>query len=283
MGGHPVSLEIKIKISETAKRNKKSGGYRYGSGRGKQGWYHSYWCDSTYELAFVIYCIDHEIKFSRNTIKYPYKKNNETHYYLPDFMMENGDLIEIKGYLTLDTLLKISAVKDRKIKVLFYEDIKYMFDYVCEKYNVYNDNLFVLYTKPFKEYREKKRVHKETHCRQRNENKKSKRVIKKESKQNSLIGLECVWCGKTFIARHFRKCCSTVCKNRFAVIDTNNEMFMLDLILNSGVDLMKFGYNTVLCKMFPKTLTKNKILRLLRRYNVPHFERLCSNPINTKV
>lgn len=281
--GHPVSLETKKKISETAKRNKRSGGYRHGSGRGKQGWYYDYWCDSTYELAFVIYCIDHKIKFSRNTIKYPYKKNNETHYYLPDFMMENGDLVEIKGYLTLDTLLKISAVKDRKIKVLFYEDIKYMFDYVCEKYNVYNDSLFILYTKPFKEYREKKRTHKEIHHKQHNKNKKSKRIIKKKSNQNSLIGLECTWCGKTFIAKHFRKCCSTICKNRFAVIDTNNEMFMLDLILSSGVDLMKFGYNTKLCKMFPKILTKNKILRLLRRYDVPHFERLGSNPIDTKV
>lgn len=151
MGGHPVSLETKIKISETAKRNRKSGGYRQGSGRGKQGWYHEYWCDSTYELAFVIYCIDHKIKFSRNTIKYPYKKDGETHYYLPDFKMENGELVEIKGYLTLDTLLKISAVKDRKIKVLFYEDIEYMFDYVSEKYNIHISNLFMLYTKPFKE------------------------------------------------------------------------------------------------------------------------------------
>ena len=46
----------------------------------------------------------------------------------------------------------------------------------------------------------------------------------------------------------------------------------LDLILNSGVDLMKFGYNTKLCKMFPE-LNKGIILFLLRKYNVPHFER----------
>ena len=56
----------------------------------------------------------------------------------------------------------------------------------------------------------------------------------------------------------------------------------LDLILNSGVDLMKFGYNTKLCKMFPE-LNKKTILFLLRKYNIPHFERSGSNPINTKL
>lgn len=45
----------------------------------------------------------------------------------------------------------------------------------------------------------------------------------------------------------------------------------LDLILNSGVNLMKFGYNTKLCKMFPE-LDKRTILFLLRKYNIPHFE-----------
>ena len=45
----------------------------------------------------------------------------------------------------------------------------------------------------------------------------------------------------------------------------------LDLILNSGVDLMKFGYNAKLCRMFPE-LSKRTILFLLRKYNIPHFE-----------
>ena len=46
----------------------------------------------------------------------------------------------------------------------------------------------------------------------------------------------------------------------------------LDLILNSGIDLTKFGYNTKLCKKFPE-LNKGIILFLLRKYNIPHFER----------
>lgn len=53
----------------------------------------------------------------------------------------------------------------------------------------------------------------------------------------------------------------------------------LDLILNSDVDLMKFGYNIKLCKMFPE-LSKKTILFLLRKYNIPHFERIGSNITN---
>lgn len=53
----------------------------------------------------------------------------------------------------------------------------------------------------------------------------------------------------------------------------------LDLILNSGINLMKFGYNTKLCKMFPE-LTKGIILFLLRKYNIPHFERKGSKELS---
>lgn len=54
---------------------------------------------------------------------------------------------------------------------------------------------------------------------------------------------------------------------------------MLDLILNSGVNLMEFGYNTKLCKMFPE-LGKKIITFLLRKYDIPHFERVGSIPTN---
>ena len=39
------------------------GGKRHGSGRGKKGWYKGYYCDSTWELAWVIYQLDHGVKF----------------------------------------------------------------------------------------------------------------------------------------------------------------------------------------------------------------------------
>mgnify|MGYP000861289396 CR=1 FL=1 len=53
----------------------------------------------------------------------------------------------------------------------------------------------------------------------------------------------------------------------------------LDLILSSGVDLTKFGYNAKLCRMFPE-LSKRTVLFLLRKYNISHFERVGSNTTN---
>lgn len=69
-----------------------------------------------------------------------------------------------------------------------------------------------------------------------------------------------------------KKCCDKIIKNNYWHNDEEKCKQKLDLILNSGVDLMKFGYNTKLCKMLPE-LGKNTILFLLRKYNIPHFER----------
>ena len=65
--------ERKRKISETMKKNPLSGGLRKGSGRGKKGRYKGYWCDSSWELAWVIYNIEHNIKFDRNNVGFEYE------------------------------------------------------------------------------------------------------------------------------------------------------------------------------------------------------------------
>jgi len=51
---------------------KSSGGYRKGSGVGKGGWYKGYWCDSSYELAWIIFNIEHGNPFTRNTEEFEY-------------------------------------------------------------------------------------------------------------------------------------------------------------------------------------------------------------------
>src|ERR1035437_5250674 len=89
--------ERRNRISNTCKVNKKSGGLRKGSGRGKRGTYKGYWCDSSYELAWVIYHIDHNIKFVRNLEKFKYYHNNEEKNYIPDFII-NDVYYETKGY-----------------------------------------------------------------------------------------------------------------------------------------------------------------------------------------
>lgn len=110
------------------------GGFRKHAGRGKKGKYKGYYCDSTYELAYIIYCLDHNINFKRNTtIYYTYEYKGKVYKYYPDFITDNG-FVEIKGYHTEIVDLKTAAVKDTKITVLYGNDLLPMFDYVEKNY-----------------------------------------------------------------------------------------------------------------------------------------------------
>ena len=120
-----------------------AGGLRQGSGTGKHGWYRGYYCDSSYELAYVIYNLDHNIYFERNKKAYSYiGTDNKVHKYYPDFI-ENEALIEIKGYWTENVQRKLDAVDDLPIKLLMKKDIQYMIDYVKQTYNC--SDITVLY------------------------------------------------------------------------------------------------------------------------------------------
>jgi hypothetical protein len=123
------SKETKNKISNSLKG--KTGGYRKGSGRGKRGWYKGFWCDSSWELAFVIYNLDHNVNFQRNTEKFQYIFDGQIHYYIPDFII-NGNYIEIKGYETVQTLAKYKSCPN--LKVLKEKDLTEIFEYVITKY-----------------------------------------------------------------------------------------------------------------------------------------------------
>ena len=114
-------------------RKKISGGYRKGSGIGKKGWYKGYWCDSSWELAFVIYNIDNNIKFERNKIGYDYLYKGKKHKYYPDYLISNV-LHEIKGYETDKDKEKYKGVKDISLKILYKKDIQHMINYVTFKY-----------------------------------------------------------------------------------------------------------------------------------------------------
>jgi len=112
--------------------SKEVGGYREGSGRSKCGYYKGIYCGSSWELAWLIYAIDHNINFKRfkgvlegNGIKY-----------IPDFIVENT-IIEIKGYEKAETVDKKTALAESfgyNVKVLRKPQLKPMFDYVKNNY-----------------------------------------------------------------------------------------------------------------------------------------------------
>ena len=135
---------------------KKTGGYREGSGRSKSGYYKGFFCGSTYELVYYIYCKDHNIRVERNEQTYPYEWEGKTHTYLPDFITDDG-LVEIKGYHTKQVDAKVSAV-DKAIKVLYIKDLEPMMQYLDENYDVHHkgkqNNYHTLYDdyKPTFEY-----------------------------------------------------------------------------------------------------------------------------------
>lgn len=115
-------------------KNKNMGGYRKGSGRGKCGWYKGYWCDSSWELAYVIYNLEHNIVFERNTRKFEYEYEGKKLKYLPDFI-KDGKYIEIKGYSNKQWEAKVAQFpKDETLIVLMYNEMKPYLDYVIKKY-----------------------------------------------------------------------------------------------------------------------------------------------------
>lgn len=130
-------IERKKKISEKARLN--NGGYRRGSGRGKKGWYKGFFCDSSYELAYLIYCLDHNFNIKRNTEKRTYIWEGNLKNYIPDFIVE-GKVVEIKGFKSEQWQAKLDANPD--ITVLYGSDLKDVFNYVNEKYGKNFINLY---------------------------------------------------------------------------------------------------------------------------------------------
>ena len=121
-------------------RKVSKGGYRQGSGHGKHGWYRGIWCDSTYELCFLIYCLDHQIEISRNSTGYPYVVDNIQHNYYPDFIIDNA-LIEVKGFHTELVDIKLSTVNTPVI-ILYKKDLKFVFEYVNKNYTKNYQSLY---------------------------------------------------------------------------------------------------------------------------------------------
>jgi hypothetical protein len=112
----------------------RTGGYKKGSGRGKSGWYKGVWCDSSWELAFLVYHLEHKIQIKRFEGFFEYTWEGSVHKYYPDFEV-GEDIYELKGIPSEKELEKIRQAP-RKIIIITEENMKPYLKYVKEKYGV---------------------------------------------------------------------------------------------------------------------------------------------------
>lgn len=121
----------------------RTGGLREGSGRAKTGWYNGFYCGSTYELAFLIWHLDHNSNIQRCTKSFDYEYDNKKRKYHPDFEID-GLIYEIKGrYSDIDTV----KIKSANAILIDKDDIKQYIKYVTDKFNISKNKLYSLYNK----------------------------------------------------------------------------------------------------------------------------------------
>ena len=154
--GKPISYELRgrktcsneclktIQSLSIQKTRRKIGMFNVCS-KYKYGTYHGIHCDSSWELAFVIYLIDNGVNFERNTTEsFPYIYNGVRCLFYPDFIID-GVYYEIKGFPTERLTAKINYFpKTKKIVVLYKEDIKPYIKYATDKYG---KKFYTLYDK----------------------------------------------------------------------------------------------------------------------------------------
>lgn len=120
-----------IKLSEFCKKIN-FGGYNPNSIKNHHhGNYKGIHCDSSWELAYLVYCLEHSIQIERCAEVRYYKLNKQIRRYIPDFIV-NGEIIEIKGYF--DKVSQIKSEQNPDIKVLFKEDLAEAINYTINKY-----------------------------------------------------------------------------------------------------------------------------------------------------
>ena len=91
-----------------------------------------YWCDSSWELAWVIYNLDHGLSFERNRDTFDYIYEGQNLKYLPDFKV-GEKYIEIKGYVTNQFLAKVEYFQG-DLLVIDKHGIKPYLNYAVNKY-----------------------------------------------------------------------------------------------------------------------------------------------------
>lgn len=116
---------IESKRSYALKQDKHGGGHK--------GKYKGVPCDSTYELAFLVWNLDHGVDIKRCDAVYSYTYKDKTSAYKPDFVVE-GQEVEIKGFMSARAQAKLD--QNPHIFVVDKTDIQPFIKYVKQTYRV---------------------------------------------------------------------------------------------------------------------------------------------------
>lgn len=131
-GKHHSNQSIS-KMMNTYATNHKNMKYR--------GHYKGYYFEYSFELAFIIYNLEHNIFFKRcnKCFEYISSFDNKKHLYFPDFELEDGTIIEIKGHINDVVFDKLNAVKDKGYNILLLTQTE-LIPYIQYCINKYGNN-----------------------------------------------------------------------------------------------------------------------------------------------
>jgi hypothetical protein len=135
------SEECRNKFLSDINKEMGSGGFREGSVKNyKSGWFNGIHCDSSWELAFLIWHKDHNIDVRRCDETRYYTINKEEHKFFPDFVVRDK-IYEIKGIN--DDVNKAKQEYNPDVVFLYRDDVEKYIKYAKETYG----NFIKLYDK----------------------------------------------------------------------------------------------------------------------------------------
>lgn len=139
-----------LKIWYTNNPGHEHGGFIETSARRcKYGSYRDFYCDSSWELAFILYHLDSNIDIRRCKESFPYVFDNKIHKYYPDFVVDDI-FYEIKGIYSAKDYAKIEQFpKNMRLVVVDKKSIKFYIDYAIKNYG---ENFTQMYDRNFPSY-----------------------------------------------------------------------------------------------------------------------------------
>ncbi len=101
----------------------------------KRGWWNGKWYDSSWELALLVFFHDHGMELTRNTRKFEFhrKGRKKVEYYQPDFILENGHYVEVKGIVDAEAKAKVACFP-YPIEIWGAKEMKPYLEYMVQKY-----------------------------------------------------------------------------------------------------------------------------------------------------